>query len=233
MQGVVKYAAAGLALGMVAGFALWSTLTSEGTTGETPQAAVPSDDSPREREPAAFAGPGPSRTESGVPAGFERSDAGAVAAAASFVTTGQALIDMDPLAAEDAVRQMASTSTADRQVNDILDQLRGLRQAVVSGSGRIVFRQGVLAYRVDRFDEDRAEVSIWNVGVLSREGVAPPQASWAISSFELSWERGDWRILTETVVPGPAPVLDDTTAPATAVQLVASLDGFIDFGGDR
>lgn len=178
-------------------------------------------------------GPGPSRVDYGVPAGFRRTADGAVAAAASFVTTGQALLDMDPLAAEDAIRQMASVKTVDAQVADVLGKLRFVRTELADGKGPIVYRQAVIAWRVDSFTSERASVAIWNVGVLSRDGVAPPQAGWAVSVFDLVWERGDWKIDRETVTPGPAPILDNSAAPATAAQLTASLRGFTDFGSYR
>jgi hypothetical protein len=172
---------------------------------------------------------GPSRTEKGVPAGFSGDEAGAVAAAAAFVATGQALLDMDPIAVEDAVRQMASAGAADRQVSSTLDELGRLRDVLAAGSGPIVFRQSPVAWRVESFAPGRARVAVWNVGVLSRVGVAAPQAAWQISTYDLVWERGDWRNATETVVPGPAPLLDNSAAPATAGQLLAALDRFSAF----
>lgn len=177
--------------------------------------------------------PGPSRIEHGAPAGFSRTREGAVAAAASFVTTGQALLDMDPLAAEDAVRQMAATSTADQQVADLLAKLRATRDELSGGTGPIIYRQAAVAWRVDSFSPDRARVAIWNVGVLARDGVAPPQAGWATSAFDLVWERGDWKIAGETITPGPAPILDNSAAPATAAQLSTALRDFTDFGSHR
>lgn len=177
--------------------------------------------------------PGPSRVEHGVPAGFSRTRDGAAAAAASFVTTGQAMLDMDPLSVEDAVRQMAATATTDEQVTEFLAKLRAARDALAEGTGPIIYRQAAIAWRMDSFSPDRARVAIWNVGVLTRNGVAPPQAGWAISAFELVWERDDWKVEQETITPGPAPILDNSAAPATAAQLAASLRGFTDFGSHR
>lgn len=168
--------------------------------------------------------------EHGVPAGFARAADGAVAAAAAFVCTGQSILDMDPLSAEEAVRQMAATSAADQQVADTLAKLRAAREALAGGTGAIVYRQAAIAWRVEAFSPDRARVAIWSVGVLARDGVAPPQAGWATSTFDLVWERGDWKIESEVIVPGPAPILDNSAAPATASQLIASLQGFTDFG---
>lgn len=171
-------------------------------------------------------GPGPATVVAGAPAGFAHTPDGAVAAAAAFVTTGQVLLDVDPLSAEAAVRQMASTAGADRQVRQTLDDLSGLRDALRNGSGPIVFRQGVLATRLLAWSDAKATVEVWSVGVLARHGIAPPQAGWRTSRLELVWERGDWRLDNETVEPGPAPVLDDSAVPATADQLVSAIEGF-------
>jgi hypothetical protein len=149
-----------------------------------------------------------------------------VAAAAAFVTTGQALLDVDPLSAEAAVRQIASLAGADRQVREALDDLAGLRDALRSGAGPIVFRQGVLATRLVASTDAAATVEVWSVGVLARRGIAPPQAGWRTSRLELVWERGDWHLDSESIQPGPAPVLDDSAVPATADQLVTAIDGF-------
>jgi hypothetical protein len=230
-------AAALAAVAFLAGFALQAWL-GQADSGVDTQTAGP--------ESHAFTGAGSGRenvsnrlepasvrTEQGVPAGFARSERGTVAAADAFVRTGQALLDMDPLAAEKAVRQMASAGTAEEQVTRVLDQLAEARLALANGSGPITFRQGAMAWRLDSYNPDRARVAIWHVGVLAREGTAPPQAGWATSTFELVWERDDWKIAQESVVPGPAPILDDSAAPATAAVLEAALDGFAAFGSGR
>ncbi|MGH9152969.1 MAG: hypothetical protein ACRD03_11350 [Acidimicrobiales bacterium] len=154
-----------------------------------------------------------------------------MAAAVSFVCTGQALLDMDPLSAEEAVRQMAAAATADRQIAETLAKLRTARTTLAAGSGPTVYRQAAVAWRVESFTSDRARIAVWNVGVLAREGIAPPQAGWAVSTFDLRWERGDWKVVDERITPGPAPILDDSAAPATAAQLIASLRDFTDDAG--
>lgn len=84
--------------------------------------------------------------------------------------------------------------------------------------------------RVDSFDQERARVAVWNVGVLSRERVALPQAGWAISTFDLAWERGDWKVAAEVIEPGPAPVTNAAAAPATAAEMRRRLAGFVAYG---
>jgi hypothetical protein len=165
----------------------------------------------------------------GVTSGFSRTPDGAIAAAAAYVTTGQTLLDLDPLAAERAVRRMAASAYEDRFAAETMRQLKDAREALAAGSGPIVYRQAAVAHRLESFEAGRARVAIWNVGVLARNEVAPPQAAWATSTLELVWERDDWRIWAETIVPGPAPILNDSTAPATSAQFAAALDGFVDF----
>lgn len=171
---------------------------------------------------------GPSDVRSGVPARFARTEEGAVAAAASYVTTGSALLAMDALAVEAAVRQMAAAETADRQVEEALARIASTRSALAAGEGPIHFRQASIAARLDGWSPQRARVAVWNVGVLSRQGVAPPQAGWAVSSFDLVWEHDDWKILSETIAPGPAPIPDSSAAPATSEQFAAALAEFVD-----
>lgn len=218
-------AAAGIsALSLVTGLALASQLSARGSdsAGNTAPVAAPAEH-----------GPGPTRIADGIPSNFARTREGAIAAASAYVTTGQPLLDLDPLSAERAVRRLAASAYADRFAAETMDQLRSARAALAEGRGPIVYRQAVVAYRVDAFDSHRARVSVWNVGVLTREGVAPPQAAWATSTFDLVWEEGDWRIWAEAVVPGPAPILNDSAAPATTRQFMGALEGFVDFARRR
>jgi len=160
-----------------------------------------------------------------------RTEQGAIAAAAAFICTGQQLVDMSDDAVGSFLRQRVTLAAADRVVKDHLRELKALRDALATGSGPIVYREAVVAHRVDSFDEDEARVAIWHVGVLARHEVAPPQAGWMISTVDLRWERGGWKVVDEIAVPGPAPILNDSVAPATADELVSDLDGFTDFGG--
>lgn len=208
-------------LSLVTGVALATQLSGGSAESASPRASaapVPAEQ-----------GTGPTNVTDGIPSGFSHTPEGAIAAAAAYVTTGQPLLDLDPLAAERAMRRMAASASAEPFAADNMRQLKNTREALTGGSGPIVYRQAVVAHRLEAFDAARARVAIWNVGVLTRAGVAPPQAAWATSTFDLVWERGDWRIWAETVVPGPAPILNDSTAPATTEQFDAALEGFIDF----
>ena len=160
----------------------------------------------------------------------ERTERGAIDAAASFICNGQALLDMSDAEVDAYLREVVTETSADRLVAEHLDDLAALRDALSSGTGPTTYRQGVLAARVASFDEDEARVELWHVGVLARDGVAPPQAGWMISTVDLRWERGGWKVASEIAIPGPAPILNDSVPPATAEDLLDRLDGFDDIG---
>jgi hypothetical protein len=161
-----------------------------------------------------------------MPVGFSRSQEGARAAAVAYVLTGQALLGLAPTEVPDAVRVFAASASAETQVRDAQEQLGALRAALAEGSGPIRYIQSILATRVDAYSRARARVAVWSVGVLARVGAAQPQAGWTTSTFELVWERGDWKVWSETIAPGPAPLLNGATRPATNSEFERSLDGF-------
>jgi hypothetical protein len=171
-------------------------------------------------------GPGPARPFVASPSGSAPNRDGAVAAAVSFVTNGQALLDLDPVEAERTLREHAASATAEAQVGDLRQRLAAIHRALAGGTGPIRYWQAVLATRVQAFSPERAQVAVWHVGVLARAGVAPPQAGWAVSVVDLVWERGDWKLEHEAVTAGPAPMLDASAEPTSNAQLAAALDGF-------
>jgi hypothetical protein len=160
----------------------------------------------------------------------ERTERAAVDAAAAFICNGQALLDMTAEEVDSYLRERVTRESADRLIEEHLHDLASLREALSRGTGRTVYRQGVLAWHVESFDDHEARVEIWHVGVLTRAGVAPPQAGWMISTVDLRWDRGGWKVADEIAVPGPAPILNDSVPPATAEDLLDELDGFTDFG---
>jgi hypothetical protein len=173
---------------------------------------------------------GPVGVASGIPVGYARTREGAVAAAVAYVSTGQAILGMAPAEVETAVRRMATGDAGEAILADTHARLAAARAALEGSDTPIEYRQAALAVRVDAFSQERARVAVWNVGILSREGVAPPQAGWAISTFDLAWERNDWKVAAETIEPGPAPVTNAAVAPATSAELRRRLVGFAAYG---
>ena len=217
-RGAALRAASAVALAFLTGMAVRGFLADghPATTAVTSEAA----------KAPSLNGPGPRQFIDGIPSGFARSDEGARAAAVMYVLSGQRLLELAPTQLGPAVRSMAATGSADAQIKDAEQQLRAVREVLAAGTGATRYLQAALASRVDAFTPERARVSVWSVGVLSRTGVAQPQAAWTTSIFELVWDRDDWKIWNETITAGPAPQLNAGAKPTTAEQLDLALNGF-------
>jgi hypothetical protein len=170
---------------------------------------------------------GPSRTEMGVPVGFARTPGGAAAAAVAYTATiSQRALFFDAEQAERAVRLVAADAAEDTVVADVLAQLAAARTPLEAGTGTTWWVVQPLAIRSEAYSSDRARVSVWQVRVLSRQGVVVPQSSWITETVELVWEGGDWRLWSTTQRPGPTPVLDGSDLPSSAAALESILRGF-------
>jgi hypothetical protein len=201
------------------------------STGNAPIAAA--DAEARQTELDGTAGPGPTGYRWGIPVGFARTGDGATAAAVGYVLSGSAFIGMASTQVTDAIELMSADGSASTRLDEARAKLAQLRQVLSGGTGAIRYVQAAMATRVEAFTVDRARVSVWSVGVLSRDGAAAPQAGWTISTFELLWQRDDWKIWSEEIKPGPTPDLNASDRPATAAQLDARLEAFTTWGDGR
>ena len=68
--------------------------------------------------------------DDGIPMGFARTMAGAVAAAASYDATGEALLDLPPTQLPQAIPHFASAETAERRIAVLTDQLDAVRDVL-------------------------------------------------------------------------------------------------------
>jgi hypothetical protein len=154
---------------------------------------------------------GPSRSVDGVPVGYARTRAGAVAAATNFVAVLSSPAMLDDAQREAAVRRMATEQFAPR----LLEQTEAANRRLAAGplgSGlrqgdATVFQGAQLGYRLVDYSDDRAAVSVWSVAIIANTGAVAPQVGWQTNTFELAWQDGDWRLDGYRGRPGPTPAL--------------------------
>jgi hypothetical protein len=181
---------------------------------------------------AAPARAGGSRTgEHGLEAGFAHDRAGAISAATSDVRQGQRLYDLPTTLRATALQDLAARSAADAYVADETQRLAELDGVAAHGRGRLTWDVAVVAWRLDAYAADRARVSVWRVGVLSVDGLTSPLAEWTTVVYDLVWERGDWRVWSETQTAGPTPKVHPADPPSTPEQLRTALAGFTRYPG--
>ena len=92
-------------------------------------------------------------------------------------------------------------------------------------TGRALVRMLPLAYKVNAYAPDRAQIAVWSAGVFTIEGLTAPTEAWSTTTVDVVWSAGDWRLYSIASTPGPVPATPQ--APVTpASQLLDSIDGF-------
>jgi len=174
---------------------------------------------------------GPRAEVDGLPAGFARSRDGAVAAATTYVRDGQRLVDLPDADRIVALRSIASRASTDAYLAQARAELAELDGIAARGQGPLTWDVAVLATRTDAYTDQRAQVAVWRVGILSIGGLTAPLAEWTTVVYDLVWERDDWRIWSETQTAGPTPMGHPDEPPSTPDQLRTDLAGFTRYPG--
>lgn len=77
-----------------------------------------------------------------------------------------------------------------------------LRAAV--SEGPVVARRAVLGYRLERFNDVEASVSVWGVALFAT-GVYDPTTQWSTSRIDLVWSTDRWLVRDVRSEGGPSP----------------------------
>ncbi len=177
-------------------------------------------------------GPGPSRVQGLVPAGFERSEAGAAAAATSYLATLQALVLASPAERDDALRRIAAAD-APGVATEALAGLALFDASVAEArtvlpAAEVFVREVPIAYAVAGFHPDRVRVDVWSLGIVLIEGRTEATEVWSTNTVELVWERGDWHVWFWTRSPGPVPAASPAqpTPPSAVLDVVRGWEGY-------
>lgn len=148
--------------------------------------------------------------------------------AASYATVMAQLFPLDADTARQVLAGDASDAYRATLVQTVDSVLVPLQQQMASLAGRPVFRQSVLAEKMDNFAPARAEVSAWVMVVAGQSGVADNAVcSFSTVDLQLVFQHGAWRIDTSNEQPGPSPQM--TGAPTSVDVLVQTLGGFNDW----
>jgi hypothetical protein len=209
-----------------AAFAVAAFLGGMALRAATQESPAPAPDHADSTGAMVVVGPGPDSVSRGLASGFAHSDSGARAAAGRMVLAGGPLLSMTTRQAADAMRAMAANESANGLVAENERDTQAVLDRLEAGTGPVRFDQAVLSTALDAYDQGRARVRVWSVGVLARTGAAPPQAGWRTTTVDLVWERDDWRLWGWSVVSGPTPQLNGGSAPASNDELDRALAGF-------
>jgi hypothetical protein len=190
-------------------------------TAPTPVAQRPPDARASAPEPRA------SDVAAGVPVGYSRTRAGAVAAMAAY---GQALADPRVQLDDRRRRAVAAAVGTERYARTLEDaeavfaarRKSAVGQALRPGA-RAVFLGLPIAYRVLSYDGSRAVITSWGVAVAASDTGLEPRASWGTTTTTAVWHNGDWKVDGVRSEVGPVPA--GTGTPSQGPSFVAALAG--------
>ncbi len=158
-----------------------------------------------------------------VGSGFAHDDQGAQSAAANYsVALGSA--EMFNKGKRDSIletiivpdRVTDFESTLDKAYSPTFNKNVGLNQDGSAPKGyTFVSRTSPIGTKVTERSADGATVEVWCNGLLGLAGqssTAPVTSSWFTITMQLSWNDGDWKIVTHSQKDGPAPIPGDDKA---------------------
>lgn len=173
------------------------------------------------------AGPGPARTAGGVPAGYARSEQGAVAAATTYLAALSGRTVLDPAAREaalDSVVLPSARAAVEPQfrVDAAGAQASGLTAALADGS--LVARTIPAGSRVRSYTPDAASVEVWSVSLLGTRTLNRVGARWRTTTVDLRWDGSDWKLAGIDGRSGPVPSAG-SDVPSRFDDFLAGVDG--------
>lgn len=187
----------GIAAGVVAAVtaaAVAVTVVTGSDSTPAPAASSPAHTAPEKAEPRG-------RVNDGVPVGYPRTEAGAKAAAANYVTvSGSSTFLTDKKVRHRAVSTMAARSAfsvaakgADETAKQAVSDLRGDNKKL--DPSKVIARTGVLSAHTLGFDIHKATVRLWTTTVRgSATGRATPKTAFRSVTVNLVWENNDWKL---------------------------------------
>ncbi|WP_435228962.1 hypothetical protein [Streptomyces sp. Tue6028] len=189
--------------------------------------------------PTAASGDRPVDTQtSGIPSGYAHNAQGAQSAAANYAvalgSTGMFKTD-----SRHGIVNTIYTSAASAQLQGPMDQAYSadfLSRMGLDAKGNppagstFVSRTVPVGTTVQQYSDTGAKVSVWYMGLIGMSGQTstdPVSSTWKTWTFELKWDNGDWKIVTDSQKDGPAPVPGDDKA-ATSDEITKAVE---EYGG--
>jgi hypothetical protein len=125
-----------------------------------------------------------------------------------------------PIGRGEAVRAMAATGSADRQLDAVSADLGVIEDRLGTTAMRALWVDAPLTVTVADYTPAAATVRVWGVSVIGAVGGSPPQSVWRTSTLHLVWQADDWKIDALDITPGPTPVGAATSLGMGADQFV-------------
>ncbi|MFD8551141.1 hypothetical protein ACFV08_06000 [Streptomyces fradiae] len=194
---------------------------------------------PREGGPAPTAATGtkPVTGKNGtIPSGFAQDEQGAQSAAANYAVALGSAEMFDKAKRDEILRAVIAPSrlrhfqsTSDKAYSPSFYEKVGLEPDGTAPEGfAFISRTAPIGTKISSLSGTRATASVWCAGLfgLAGEGSTKPVTNgWFTITMELEWVDGDWKLVNQSQVEGPAPVGGDTRA-SSAEEITEAVTGF-------
>ena len=213
-------AVAVLAVGAVLGRA---TAPEPPEVAETPTAPTPAD----------VQSAAPARIEAGVPVGYPRTEAGAVAAATQYVVGIDAKRLFDEQARAEALEVIAAEGARDTLAAQMEPGIEfalqglGLDGETVANDPTVVVRSLPAGYSVESYSDDEAVVDVWATVIFFAEGRQALTGLWSTERVTVQWERDDWRLAGFSSSEGPTPPTTPTGGTEGVAEAINAFDEYV------
>jgi hypothetical protein len=171
---------------------------------------------------------GPTRVVNDVPVGYAQTEQGAIAAATNYL---RAIGDKRAFSREwreRTYRTLADPAVVDELITSVeasyerIDADLGLGDAAAY-DGSLLAVTVPVGYRVDEFAPDRARVSVWAAGWLTRPNGQQLPLRAQTSTLDLVWVDGDWKLAD---VSGVQPLNPPGVAAPVTDEMLAQMRGY-------
>jgi hypothetical protein len=163
---------------------------------------------------------GPAKEVAGVGVGWAHTREGAVAAATNYTMALAGDLVFDDTAGRKAIAVLAAPKARKAQESAWLEAARltraGLRlPAGAAGAGQAVMRTALLGSTVEHYDQGKARIAIWTMGLAGSERI-PVAAGFGVTVVDLEWVGGDWKQVKATSRAAPIPLAPADEVPSSA-----------------
>lgn len=156
----------------------------------------------------------------------------AVSAAATYVSELDGATLLDRARVHRIVERIASTQARSGLMAAYEQAAAQARERLGLGTVPapvVILRAAPVGYRVERYGQGSAAISIWRVGIVGSGATVDPQQSWATERVNLVWQHGAWRVAAFSSTPGPTPPLSTTVTTTSRTELFRAVPGFQEF----
>lgn len=172
---------------------------------------------------------GPNNNDYIIPTGFDKSEQGAIKAAATYIQSWPELLEASD---DDVIAALDFVTTANAEVlrKSLADTLISARANLSGSIANQYYHQSVpLKIHIISSDKSNVTISIWSCEFWAAAGSLEPQATFDLHELKLIYVENDWKIDSWDTKPGPTPQWAYRDEPLDSLEFISQLSIYEEF----